>query len=158
VGEMRGVSMQRMADRADLGVRAYLFQAVSSSLRSQPMRRLLRAVAANCHAAPAPRPAPGLICEQKRAGRALARLYVGEIARAHKPRKGFGDRPRWRDIPSWFLIADQDYMIQPGTQRFMADRMRARVRTHQVDHTPSVTAPQVVVDVIREAIADVGPR
>lgn len=66
-------------------------------------------------------------------------------------------RPRWRELPSWFLVADQDYMIQPDTQRFMAERMRARVRTHRVDHTPSVTAPQVVVDVIREAIADVGP-
>ena len=64
-------------------------------------------------------------------------------------------RPRWRDVPSWFLIAEQDYMILPETQRFMAQRMQARVRAHGVDHTPSVTAPSVVVAIIREAIAEV---
>jgi pimeloyl-ACP methyl ester carboxylesterase len=63
------------------------------------------------------------------------------------------ERPRWRDLPSWFLIAQQDYMIVPETQRFMAQRMQAHVRTHEVDHTPIVTAPQVVVDIILEAIA-----
>jgi pimeloyl-ACP methyl ester carboxylesterase len=63
--------------------------------------------------------------------------------------------PRWRDLPSWFLVAEQDYMIPPDTQRFMAQRMRARVRTQQVDHTPIVTAPTAVVEIIREAIAEV---
>ena len=65
-------------------------------------------------------------------------------------------RPRWRDLPSWFLVAEQDYMILPETQRFMAQRMRARVRTQVVDHTPSVTAPTLVVETIRDAIAEVG--
>ena len=63
-------------------------------------------------------------------------------------------RPRWRDLPSWFLVAEEDYMILPETQRFMAQRMRARVRKQQVDHTPMVTAPTVVVEIIREAIAN----
>jgi pimeloyl-ACP methyl ester carboxylesterase len=67
-------------------------------------------------------------------------------------------RPRWRDLPSWFLVAEQDYMVLPETQRFMAQRMRARARTQQVDHTPSVTAPRAVVEIIREAIAEVGSR
>jgi pimeloyl-ACP methyl ester carboxylesterase len=67
-------------------------------------------------------------------------------------------RPRWRDLPSWYLVAEQDYMILPETQRFMAQRMRARVRTREVDHTPSVTAPTVVVETICEAIAEVGTR
>jgi pimeloyl-ACP methyl ester carboxylesterase len=65
------------------------------------------------------------------------------------------NRPRWRDLPSWFLVAEKDYMIPPETQRFMAQRMGARVRAHEVDHTPIVTAPTVVVDIIREAIAEV---
>jgi pimeloyl-ACP methyl ester carboxylesterase len=65
------------------------------------------------------------------------------------------NRPRWRDIPSWFLVAEADFMILPETQRFMAKRMEARVRAHEVDHIPSVTAPTVVVDIIREAIAEV---
>jgi hypothetical protein len=40
----------------------------------------------------------------------------------------------------------------------LAERMQARVRAHEVDHTPIVTAPTVVVDIIREAIADVRTR
>ena len=67
-------------------------------------------------------------------------------------------RPRWRDLPSWFLVAEQDYMILPETQRFMAQRMRARVRAQEVDHAPIVTAPTVVFGIIREAIAEAGVR
>lgn len=64
-------------------------------------------------------------------------------------------RPLWRDVPSWFLIAEDDRMIVPATQRFMAERMKAKTKAHAVDHTPSVTAPAVVVDVIRDAIRSV---
>jgi pimeloyl-ACP methyl ester carboxylesterase len=66
------------------------------------------------------------------------------------------DRPLWRDRPAWFLVAEQDRMIVQETQRFMAERMKARVRSHPVDHTPIVTAPHLVVDIIREAIGEVG--
>jgi pimeloyl-ACP methyl ester carboxylesterase len=60
-------------------------------------------------------------------------------------------RPRWQDVPSWYLLAEQDRMIAPATQRFMAQRMHAQVSAHPVDHTPSVTAPGVVVDLIVKA-------
>ena len=66
------------------------------------------------------------------------------------------ERPLWADRPSWFLIAEQDRMIAHETQRFMADRMKARVRSHPVDHAPLVTAPAVVVDLILEAVHDKG--
>jgi pimeloyl-ACP methyl ester carboxylesterase len=65
------------------------------------------------------------------------------------------DRPLWKDRPTWFLVAEQDRMIVQHNQRFMAERMRAQVRSRPVDHTPLVTAPSVVVDIIREAIAEV---
>lgn len=61
-------------------------------------------------------------------------------------------RPLWLDRPSWFLLAEADHMIVPGTQRFMAERMKAEVRSYPVDHTPSVTAPNAVVDVILDAL------
>ncbi len=67
-------------------------------------------------------------------------------------------RPLWRDRPSWFLLAEDDRMIVHENQRFMAERMKARVRAHPVDHAPIVTAPSAVVDIIREAIADVASR
>jgi pimeloyl-ACP methyl ester carboxylesterase len=62
------------------------------------------------------------------------------------------ERPLWKDRPSWFLIAEEDRMIVHETQRFMAQRMHARVHSHAVDHTPLVTAPSAVVDIIREAL------
>ena len=68
------------------------------------------------------------------------------------------ERPAWKHRPSWFLVAEQDHMIAPETQRFMAERMKARVRSHPVDHTPIVTAPSEVVDIIREAIETVAAR
>ncbi|MBR0870150.1 alpha/beta hydrolase [Bradyrhizobium tropiciagri] len=64
-------------------------------------------------------------------------------------------RPRWKDLPAWFLIAEEDRMIAPATQRSMAARMNAVVRSHTVDHTPIVTAPALVAEVIRDAIRGV---
>ena len=64
-------------------------------------------------------------------------------------------RPLWKDVPSWFLLAEEDRMILPETQRFMAQRMKAKVRVQTVDHAPIVTAPHVVVEIIDEAIRSV---
>lgn len=60
--------------------------------------------------------------------------------------------PAWKTKPSWYLVARQDRMISPATQRYLAQRMCARTRSENVDHTPLVTAPDVVVEMIMEAI------
>jgi pimeloyl-ACP methyl ester carboxylesterase len=60
-------------------------------------------------------------------------------------------KPAWKTRPSWFLLAEEDRMISPETQRFMANRMGANVRSHQVDHSPMFTAPDLVVRVILDA-------
>ena len=60
-------------------------------------------------------------------------------------------KPAWKSKPSWFLIAEEDRMINPKTQHFMAKRMGARTRSLAVDHTPLLSAPARVVDVILEA-------
>ena len=62
-------------------------------------------------------------------------------------------RPAWKIKPSWYLVAEEDRMINPLTQRFMAQRMGARIRSEKVDHTPLVTAPEPVIEVILEAVA-----
>ncbi|MEM5400000.1 alpha/beta hydrolase [Paraburkholderia unamae] len=67
-------------------------------------------------------------------------------------------RPLWRDRPAWFLVAGEDRMIDPDTQRFMASRMNAQIRVDEVDHTPSVTAPDAVAEVIAEAVRSVSSR
>jgi pimeloyl-ACP methyl ester carboxylesterase len=59
--------------------------------------------------------------------------------------------PAWKTKPAWYLLAEQDRMINPKTQRFMAERMKATVRSFAVDHTPLLTAPDKVVEVILEA-------
>jgi pimeloyl-ACP methyl ester carboxylesterase len=64
-------------------------------------------------------------------------------------------RPLWRDRPSWYLVAEEDRMIRAENQHFMAERMGARVRTHAVDHTPLVTAPGVVADLLLEVVESV---
>jgi pimeloyl-ACP methyl ester carboxylesterase len=64
-------------------------------------------------------------------------------------------RPLWKDRSAWFLVAEQDRMIVPDNQRFMAERMGARLRSHAADHAPMVTAPAVVLNVLHEAIAAV---
>jgi len=46
-------------------------------------------------------------------------------------------------------------MIAPETQRHMAERMKATIEAHAVDHMPLVTAPTTVIDVIRDAIRSV---
>jgi len=59
--------------------------------------------------------------------------------------------PGWRTTPSWFVVAEEDRMINPKTQQFMAARMGAKVRSGRVDHSPMYTATGLVVDVILEA-------
>ena len=59
--------------------------------------------------------------------------------------------PLWKTTPSWFLIAEEDRMINPVTQHFMADRMHAKVHAHKVDHSPMYSEPRLVIDVILEA-------
>jgi pimeloyl-ACP methyl ester carboxylesterase len=59
--------------------------------------------------------------------------------------------PAWTRKPSWFLIAEEDRMINPKTQHFMAERMGAQIQTLPVDHTPLLTASGSVVAMILAA-------
>jgi pimeloyl-ACP methyl ester carboxylesterase len=59
--------------------------------------------------------------------------------------------PAWTSRPSWFLIAEEDRMINPKTQHFMAERMGAQTQALAVDHTPLLTAPETVVEMILAA-------
>jgi pimeloyl-ACP methyl ester carboxylesterase len=61
-------------------------------------------------------------------------------------------RPAWKTKPSWYLLAEEDRMISPVTQLFMARRMGARVRSEKVDHMPLATAPQPVIEIILDAV------
>ncbi|RUL78896.1 alpha/beta fold hydrolase [Dyella choica] len=62
--------------------------------------------------------------------------------------------PLWKHVPAWYLVAQHDHMIPERTQRFMAERMKARTRAYPVDHLPSVTAPSLVANMIVDALHD----
>lgn len=61
-------------------------------------------------------------------------------------------KPAWKSTPSWYLVAEGDRMINPKTQHFLAQRMDARIRVENVDHTPIATAPMPVVEVFVDAV------
>jgi pimeloyl-ACP methyl ester carboxylesterase len=66
-----------------------------------------------------------------------------------------GDRPLWKNLPSWFLIGEQDRNIPPELQRFMAERAGAR-RTLEIpgaSHAISVSQPEATTQLILEAAA-----
>jgi pimeloyl-ACP methyl ester carboxylesterase len=53
-----------------------------------------------------------------------------------------GERPLWRELPSWFVIAEEDRNIPAELQRFMAERAGAR-RTLEIpgaSHAVTVAA------------------
>jgi pimeloyl-ACP methyl ester carboxylesterase len=66
-----------------------------------------------------------------------------------------GQRPLWRELPSWFVIGDEDRIIPPELQRFMAERAGARrtVEIRGASHASLVSQPQATTDLILEAAA-----
>ena len=83
--------------------------------------------------------------DQARIAAALQRPIAVQCVQEPAP------KPQWKSKPTWYLVAEEDRMINPKTQRFMAERMGAKVRPHPVDHTPMYADPNVVIDVIQEA-------
>jgi pimeloyl-ACP methyl ester carboxylesterase len=61
-------------------------------------------------------------------------------------------RPAWKAKPSWYLVAQEDRMINAATQLFLAQRMGAQIQSEKVDHAPLVTAPELVVEIILKAV------
>ena len=51
-------------------------------------------------------------------------------------------------------MADEDRMIPRETQLFMAERMNAHVQAVSADHTPIISSPVVVVDIILDAVRE----
>jgi pimeloyl-ACP methyl ester carboxylesterase len=69
--------------------------------------------------------------------------------------KPTGDHPLWRDVPSWFLIGEEDHIIPADLQRYMAQRARAH-RTREIpggSHAITVSQPEAVAHQILEAAA-----
>jgi pimeloyl-ACP methyl ester carboxylesterase len=63
--------------------------------------------------------------------------------------------PAWKDIPAWAIIGMQDRIIPPAAQRAMAEHAGARITEVDASHVSMVSHPQVVVEVIEEALKEV---
>jgi pimeloyl-ACP methyl ester carboxylesterase len=64
-----------------------------------------------------------------------------------------GDHPLWKEVPSWFLIGEEDRIVPAALQRFEADRAGAR-RTLDIagaSHAAAVSQPGAVAELILEA-------
>ena len=68
-----------------------------------------------------------------------------------------GERPLWKQVPSWFLIAGQDRNIPAELQRYLAHRARARrtVELPTASHAVAVSHPGATAQLVLEAVAAV---
>ena len=60
--------------------------------------------------------------------------------------------PAWKDIPAWAVIGTRDRIIPPDSLRAMAQNAGAQVREVDASHVSMVSRPDVVVEVIEEAV------
>ena len=60
---------------------------------------------------------------------------------------------QWRELPSWFVIGEEDRIIPAEIERFMAERAGARrmLEIPGASHALSVSQPRATVDLILEA-------
>lgn len=66
-----------------------------------------------------------------------------------------GDRPLWKELPSWFVFGEEDRNIPKAVEHYMAERARAQ-RTIEIpgaSHAVPVAHPGTTAAVIREAAA-----
>ena len=75
-----------------------------------------------------------------------ASIFLGEEA--------FGE-PSWKALPSWYLVTEQDQMIPPDAQRFMAQRMGATISSVAASHVSMISHPDVVASLIIQVAASV---
>lgn len=61
----------------------------------------------------------------------------------------------WTSRPSWYVVSEQDHMLDPGLQKDMAKKIGAKVTTLDAGHVPQLSQPQIVVDVILAAVDQV---
>lgn len=59
--------------------------------------------------------------------------------------------PAWKNIPSWYLVAQEDGALHPELQRFYAKRMGAKTTEIRSSHVPFVSQPREVARFIDEA-------
>ena len=83
--------------------------------------------------------------------------HYAPVANLFDQQKLSADQIAWKTKPSWYVLAKQDHTVHPDLQRWVSSRMGAHVTEVDSSHVPMLSQPDVVIDVIRQAIAAV-PR
>jgi pimeloyl-ACP methyl ester carboxylesterase len=60
----------------------------------------------------------------------------------------------WRNKPSWYVLSEQDHMIQPALQKAMAEKISAHVVRLPTSHVPQLSRPAQVANAILDAAAE----
>jgi pimeloyl-ACP methyl ester carboxylesterase len=69
--------------------------------------------------------------------------------------KAFDDKltvAAWRDKPSWYVVSEQDRMIDPNGERAMAKAIKAHTKEVDASHVSMLSRPDAITAVIMEAI------
>jgi pimeloyl-ACP methyl ester carboxylesterase len=61
----------------------------------------------------------------------------------------------WRNLPSWYQVSENDKMIPPAAEHFMAVRAKARLISLASSHVSMVSHPEEVADFIMKAASEV---
>lgn len=64
--------------------------------------------------------------------------------------------PAWKTLPSWYQVSEQDGMIHPDGQRFMARRAGSQVLLLPCSHASMVSHPTAVAEFIIAAARSLG--
>ena len=59
----------------------------------------------------------------------------------------------WKNIPSWYLVSQDDRAINPELERFYAKRMNAKTSEVKASHVAFISHPEVVARLIEQAAA-----
>ncbi|VWD35963.1 family S33 serine peptidase [Burkholderia lata] len=61
----------------------------------------------------------------------------------------------WKTKPSWYVVSEQDHMLDPALQVAMAKKISAHVTTLRASHAPHLSQPSDIAKVILDATAAV---
>ena len=61
----------------------------------------------------------------------------------------------WKSKPSWYIVGKHDQTVHPDLERAMAKRIGATTTEVDSDHVPMLSHPDVVLEVIRDAVKSV---
>jgi len=59
----------------------------------------------------------------------------------------------WKNLPSWYMVSEQDNAIPPDAERFMAKRMEAVTQSVNGSHAAFIGHPDIAAGLILKALS-----